>query len=148
MLFRSQKLRSGEIMEYKIRTRSKRTRRMIEHIMPSLIKQLGLERSHAYVLIDICHNVGEDNTGCTIPITGCNSYIVAIKPDSWQQMGITLAHEMVHVRQLAKGLLRAENGKKYWRGKLYSNRVKYTDMPWEQDALARQEIIFRRAIGD
>ena len=60
----------------------------------------------------------------------------------------TLAHEMVHVRQLAKGLLRAKNGKKWWRGKLYSNRVKYTDMPWEQDALARQEIIFRRAIGD
>jgi hypothetical protein len=135
-------------MQYEIRTRSARTRQFIEHIMPSMIKQLGLTRSRAFVLIDVCRSVGEGNDGSTMPIPGLNSYVVALKPAKWDDMGITLAHEMVHVRQLAKGILRAENGKKWWKGRLYSRRTRYTDMPWEQDALSKQELIFRRAIGD
>lgn len=135
-------------MRYEIRTRSERTRRFLNHVMPSMIRQLGLTRSQAFVLIDITRSTGEGNDGSTVPIPDLNSYVICIKPGTWQHMGITLAHEMVHVRQLAKGILRAEDGKKYWRGKLYSNRLKYTNQPWEQDALARQEIVFRRAIGE
>lgn len=143
-----QELRIGQVMRYEIRTRSERTRRFIDHVMPSMIQQLGLARSNAFVLIDITRSAGEGNDGSTVPIPGLNSYVICIKPGAWQHLGVTLAHEMVHVRQLAKGILRAENGKKYWRGKLYSNRLKYTNQPWEQDALARQEIVFRRAIGE
>jgi hypothetical protein len=61
-------------------------------------------------------------------------------------MGVTLAHEMVHVRQMAKGILKVENGVNYWRGKKYGKKTKYLDMPWEQDAFSKQELIFRRAV--
>ena len=65
-------------------------------------------------------------------------------------MGITLAHEMVHVRQMAKGTLKSvAKGYSTWNGKLYnSKKTKYLDQPWEQDAFAKQELIFRRAIND
>jgi hypothetical protein len=134
-------------MEFKVSSRSKRVQKFIEHIMPSMIKQLGLENSRKFVLIETSHC--GDNYGYTVPLEGLDSFVIVLKPRTkWQEMGVTLAHEMVHVRQLAKGILKAENGKKYWRGKLYSKKTKYLDMPWELDALAKQDIIFRRALED
>ena len=58
-----------------------------------------------------------------------------------------LAHEMVHVRQLAKGIMKfAPNEVRYWKGKRYTKKTKYLDMPWELDAFSKQEILLRRAI--
>ena len=133
-------------MQYLVKTRSKRTKAFVEAIMPSMVKQLGLTNSRKFVLIEIGKHSGEGNDGMTLPLPEIDSYIVSIKPGKWQDIGVTLAHEMVHVKQLAKGLLKAEKGNKYWRGKKFSKRVKYLDTPWEQEAFAKQEIIFRRAI--
>lgn len=133
-------------MQYLVKTRSERTKRFINTIMPSIIKQLNLTKSKKFVLIEIGRSSGDNNDGMTLPLPELDSYIVSIKPGKWQDIGITLAHEMVHVKQLAKGMLKAENGVKYWRGKRYSKRIKYLDTPWEQEAFAKQEIIFRRAI--
>lgn len=133
-------------MEYLVRTRSKRTKAFIESLMPSMIRQLGLENSRKFLLIDVCKLDGDN--GITTPMPGLDSYVVALNPAKWQMLGVTLAHEMVHVKQLAKGTLRAEGGNKWWRGKKYSKRTKYLDMPWELDAFAQQEIIFRRALEE
>jgi hypothetical protein len=79
--------------------------------------------------------------------------LVLIKPakrltkTSLINMATTLAHEMVHVRQLAKGMLKyLPNESKIWMGKRYTKKTKYLDQPWELDAFARQEIILRKAI--
>lgn len=133
-------------MEYIVKTRSKQTKKFIEAIMPSMIRQLGLENSRKFLLIDVCKLEGDN--GITTPMPGLDSYVIALKPAKWQELGVTLAHEMVHVRQLAKGILKAEGGNKWWRGKKYSKRTKYLDMPWELDAFAQQEIIFRRALEE
>jgi hypothetical protein len=61
-------------------------------------------------------------------------------------MGLTLAHEMIHVQQMARGILKTVKGINYWRGRKYSKKTKYLDMPWEIGAFSRQEIIFRRSI--
>lgn len=133
-------------MQYVVRSRSKRTQRFIDSVLPSMISQLGLTNSRKFLYIDICRLDGDN--GITTPLPGLDSYVIALNPAKWQQLGITLAHEMVHVRQLAKGILRAEGGNKWWRGKKYSKRTKYMDMPWELDAFAQQEIIFRRALEE
>ncbi len=133
-------------MEYLVRTRSKRTKAFIDSLMPSMIRQLGLENSRKFLLIDVCRLDGDN--GITTPMPGLDSYVIALNPAKWQSLGVTLAHEMVHVKQLAKGTLRAEGGNKWWRGKKYSKRTKYLDMPWELDAFAQQEIIFRRALEE
>lgn len=133
-------------MEYIVKTRSKKTRKFIESVLPSMIRQLKLENSRKFLMIDVC-KLEKDN-GITTPLHGLDTYVIALKPGRWQDMGVTLAHEMVHVKQLAKGYLRAEGGTKWWKGKKYSKRTKYLDMPWELDAFAQQEIIFRRALEE
>ena len=57
-----------------------------------------------------------------------------------------LAHEMVHVKQLAKGVLKTrKTGSFIWAGKRYSKKTEYLSMPWEIEAFSKQELILRRA---
>lgn len=58
------------------------------------------------------------------------------------RMLLTLAHEMVHVKQYIRGHYRAEpsrNGKmkRFWLGKQYS--VEYCKRPWEREAFRRED---------
>lgn len=133
-------------MEFAVRTRSKKSKALIEHVLPSIIKQLKLTKSKKFLLIEVGRAAGPGNAGCTVPLPGIDSVVVSLTPAKLHDLGITLAHEMVHVKQLAKGTLRSENGVNYWRGKRYSSRVRYMNRPWELEAFARQEILFRRAI--
>ena len=132
-------------MEFAVESRSQRNKKWVEALMPSMIDQLGLASSRKVVLVRIEKCSG---MGATIPLDPINSYVVVINSGKLNDIGLTLAHEMVHVRQMAKGILKVKNGKNYWRGKQYNKRTKYLDRPWEQDAFARQEIILRRAIEE
>ena len=132
-------------MEYKV-DGSVRNRKFIEALLPSMIKQLGLENSRKGVVIRVANECGGDS-GITVDLskfTGC--YMVVIKPHRrLKEIGITLAHEMVHVRQLAKGILQQRRNCNIWAGKKYGKKTAYLDMPWEIDAFSRQELILRRA---
>jgi len=132
-------------MEYVVEARNKKHKRWVEALLPSMIRQLGLTQSRKTVLITVESCEGE---GATYPLDPINSYVVVIKPGKLKDIGITLAHEMVHVRQMALGILQVVDGKNFWRGKRYTRRTRYLDLPWEQDAFARQEIVFRRAIEE
>jgi hypothetical protein len=134
-------------MEYKIQSRSPKMRHYVETLMPSLIKQLKLENSRKFVLIEIAKGITMNGAyGATTPLPGLDSFVIALTPRPWADLGCTLAHEMVHVKQFAKGHLRSEDGKTYWKGQRVMNRVKYLDQPWELEAFAKQEILFRRAL--
>ena len=130
-------------MEYIVESKNADHKKWIEALLPSMIKQLGLTRSRKTVLITVekCESMG-----VTYPLDPIDSYVIAINPGKLKDIGLTLAHEMVHVRQMAKGILQVKSGKNYWKGKRYTKRTKYLDQPWEQDAFAKQEIVFRRAI--
>ena len=120
--------------------------KFVKAILPSIIKQLGLTNSRKSLLIRIAREC--EGMGMTVPLHGLDSYVVIIKPMKLKDIGLTLAHEMVHVRQMAKGILKMHKGNTYWNGKKYSKKTPYLDQPWEQDAFARQEIIFRKAINE
>ncbi len=135
-------------MEYLVHARNKRTKKFVEEVLPSMIEQLGLKNSRKNLFIKVSKtDIDNDNDGQTAYIRAVDGIVVIIKPQSLERMGITLAHEMVHVKQLAKGILKTVNGVNYWQGKKYSKRVKYLDLPWEVDAFSKQELIFRRAIA-
>ena len=132
-------------MEFKVEGTSVKKRKFIEAILPSMIDQLGLTNSRRAVLV--CLEKDCDGAGMTVPVNIIDSYVVVIQSSmSIKDIGLTLAHEMVHVRQMAKGVLKTVNGTQYWAGKRYTKRTKYLDQPWEVDAFARQEIVFRKAI--
>jgi hypothetical protein len=132
-------------MDILVEARSPKKKKFIEAILPSMVTQLGLNNSRKSVLIRLEQDCA--GMGFTLPLDALDSYVVVIKPSlSIKDIGLTLAHEMVHVRQFAKGILKVKNGANYWKGKRFTKRTKYLDQPWEQDAFARQEIIFRKAI--
>lgn len=133
-------------MDFFVRTRSKQTKDFIERIVPSMIKQLGLRRSKKLLFIKIARSGLEDNDGLTSYISHLGAIVILLKPQSLERLGVTLAHEMVHVKQLANGRLKSINGVNYWNGKRYSSRTKYLNQPWEIEAFSKQELIFRRAI--
>ena len=134
-------------MDYLVEAHSKQKKQFIEAILPSMVKQLGLTNTRKSLLIRLEKDC--EGMGYTVPVDILDSYVVVIKPSmSIKSIGVTLAHEMVHVRQMAKGILKIKNGINYWCGKRYTKRTKYLDQPWEQDAFARQEIVFRKAITE
>ena len=121
--------------------------------MPSMIGQLGLTRSRRALLVKITSDVPDGMEGATMYIDVADCYLVLIKQprrlskSSLINMATTLAHEMVHVRQLAKGQLKyLPREAKLWMGRRYTSKTLYLDQPWEQDAFARQEMLMRRAI--
>jgi uncharacterized protein YjaZ len=134
-------------MDYLVEAHSKQKKQFIEAILPSMIEQLGLTNTRKSLVIRLEKDC--EQMGYTVPVDILDSYVVVIKPSmSIKSIGITLAHEMVHVRQMAKGILKIKNGVNYWCGKRYTKRTKYLDQPWEQDAFAKQELVFRKAITE
>ena len=140
-------------MEYLVEAKNDNARKFIDCLMPSIIDQLGLTRSRRAVLVKVTDEIEEGMQGATLDIRVADCYLVLIKQPrrvtkaSLLDMGTTLAHEMVHVRQLAKGQMKfLPNQARIWMGKRYSKKTHYLDQPWELDAFARQEILFRKAI--
>ena len=140
-------------MEYLVEATNPNVSKFLNGLMPSMIEQLGLTRSRRAVLIKVTDEIEEGMHGATLDIRIADCYLVLIKKPkritktSLLDMGTTLAHEMVHVRQLAKGLMKfLPNQARIWMGKRYSKKTHYLDQPWELDAFARQEILFRKAI--
>jgi hypothetical protein len=134
-------------VEYIVESRSKKKRKFVEALMPSMLKQLRLTNSRKCLVVRIANEC--EGMGMTVPFDGLGSYVVIVQSKlSIKDLGLTLAHELTHVKQMAKGFLKSKNGVNYWCGKRYGKKTKYLDMPWEQDAFARQEIIFRKAIEE
>lgn len=140
-------------MEYLVEATNPKVSMFLDSLMPSMVEQLGLTRSRRAVLIKVTDDIEEGMQGATLNIDIADCYLVLIKKpkrvtkESLLEMGTTLAHEMVHVRQLAKGQMKfLPNQNRIWMGKRYSKKTHYLDQPWELDAFARQEIVFRKAI--
>ena len=117
--------------------------------MPSMIRQLKLESSKKVVVIRVADECGE-NQGATVDLGIHFGYIVVIKPTrKLKDLGMTLAHEMVHVKQLAKGTLKyRKTGSFVWAGKRYKKTTEYLSRPWEIEAFSRQELLLRRAFEE
>ena len=136
-------------MEIKVEG-SRRNRKFIEAILPSMVRQLKIDNCSKALLIRVADETN-GNQGITLDLSkACGAYLVVIKPNrKLKEIGLTLAHEMVHVKQLAKGTLQNKpNGVNIWSGKRYGKKTPYLDMPWEIEAFSRQEIILRRAIEE
>jgi hypothetical protein len=131
-------------MEFHVDGRGQ-TKKFVESLLPSMLEQLKLTTSKKFLHIILDRDLEE--LGTTMPLNGLDTYLVVIKPVTDRAaLGATLAHELTHVAQFAKGTLQVTPRGKLWKGKYYGRRVPYLDQPWEIQAFAKQEIIMRRAI--
>jgi len=129
---------------------SARSKKFVEAMLPSMVRQLGLEKSRKALLIRIKNETEGTDEGMTIDLSKwTGAYLVVLKPKrNLVQLGLTLAHEMVHVKQLAKGTLKQRRSGHTWLGKMYSKKTPYLQMPWEIEAFSKQELILRRAFAE
>lgn len=131
-------------MEFYIEAGAK-TKKYIEVLLPSMLTQLKLDSSKK--LLHIIVDKDLEDLGSTVPLFGVDTILVVLKPNKNRvALGVTLAHEMMHVAQLAKGILKVTPKGKKWKGKFYGKSVAYLQQPWEVQAFSQQELIFRRAI--
>lgn len=135
-------------MQFQVQTRSKAKKNFISWLLPSIIRQVGLANSKSAVLITLQSDF-EDH-GVAIPLPGLHMYLVVINSKSTlNELALTLSHEMVHVAQMARGIMKpAPRGATLWAGRLYPKSTPYMDRPWELAAFSRQEIIMRRALEE
>jgi hypothetical protein len=115
----------------------------IEHCIRVFIKELKLQNSR-YDLIVVTDRGMAKREGNRGSVFKLGPKTIAMMIDSAldvEKLIVTLAHEMVHVKQYAKGqITHGKNVKsKFWMGKLIS--ADYYDTPWEIEAYSKERIL-------
>ena len=132
-------------MDYLVEAKSHMRRKFLTALMPSMIRQLKLEKFDRSVVVIVEENA---ECGSTMEMPGIGGFAISISDKlSMKNLALTLAHEMVHVKQMVKGHLRQSEEGMVWRGKLMGE-VKYLDQPWEIEAFSKQELLMRRALEE
>ena len=90
-----------------------RTKKYIEALLPSMLEQLKLTKNKK--LLHVMVDPDLEDLGTTLPLNGLDTYLVVLKPvKDLQALGATLAHELTHVAQFAKGTLQLTPRGKRW----------------------------------
>jgi hypothetical protein len=72
-------------------------------------------------------------------------FTIAVRPDlSKKQTLLALAHEMVHVKQYARGELKdyLRTNRCKWKGEYYDEDMWYWELPWEIEAHGREKGLY------
>lgn len=130
-------------MEIEIKTRSAKKREFVQAIMPSMLDQLKIASSKKMLVVQI----GPDCEQAGVTYDYGVVYLVKINSkQTMKEIGLTLAHELVHVKQMIRGQLKTTKNSILWVGKPYKKNMEYLDMPWEVEAFSRQELILRKSV--
>lgn len=137
-------------MDYKIISKNRKYKKLVEFLLPSMIYQLGLGSSKMPIVVTIENELDREGATVIAELPGEDPFVFVTLCGklSPRLLASALSHEMVHVKQFVTGKLRtAKNGDIIWAGKVFKTKgVDYLDLPWEVQAFGKQEIIARRAI--
>jgi hypothetical protein len=131
-------------MKIEVLARSKARKLLLLNSAEYYAKKLNLKKSKYTVYIEsfpgLAKNYGDNGNVCKV---GRRRLLIRIDSKlSFTNVLNTLAHEMVHVKQFARGQFKAEkarNGKfrRFWMGKRVT--ANYFDRPWEIEAYQKQD---------
>jgi hypothetical protein len=136
-------------MDFVIETRSKLRRQLFESFGRKYAEYLNIDTKSATVYITLRKDVNSEHQseGLTLGLDR-DIFIFLQSSKNVCDMLRTLAHEMVHAKQLIRGQLshRHNRGKvdTYWCGR--KNNKKYLEQPWEVEAFSKESLLFRRAV--
>jgi hypothetical protein len=142
-----QTLPIGGIMNVVVDMRKSGRKEMIEGCITLFIRELKLEKSKSTLYVFSKTNF-ENETGAAGMVYPYAEGLITMDLDS--RLGMdklihTLAHEMVHVRQIAKGQLAYDGRKIFWKGqRVYPKRMSYYNHPWEIDAWRNEKVLASR----
>ena len=98
----------------------------------SFAKQLGISRLKTNIVVRIHRSLTVDrgqSEGLCEALDNRTFIIDVALFGNWLS---TLAHEMVHVKQFAKGEL--DPALSRWKSNKYCDKIEYWDQPWEKEA--------------
>lgn len=133
-------------MNTQVHFRSQVKREFIQNVVAVLAKELKLDKRDFELDICVRKNLAKNGgyNGAVQPHED-GGYVMFIDSGlNAVTMIQTLAHEMVHVKQMVLGQLRIDVDEygfatHYWLGK--KNTDKYFDRPWEIDAWAKERLL-------
>jgi len=108
-------------------------------------KKLDIHRLRTNIHVKFHHKLFVDNShseGLCESVDSRNFIIDVALYGNWMS---TLAHELVHVKQFARGEL-TEN-LQYWKGKDHSE-TKYWEQPWEKEARRLQKKLMNEYMSE
>jgi hypothetical protein len=116
----------------------------IEGIVQLFIRELKLSTSKKELVI-FTKKGFEKETGAAGMVYPYSENVITMDIDSQltpERLVDVLSHEMVHVKQLAKGQLKYKGKKIYWKGNFVNHKkLSYYDHPWEHEAWRNQKIL-------
>ena len=135
-------------MEIKVISRSKVRKITIDLTTQFLRKELKLERSKFALTIYTMPGLRK-REGYNGVVAQIGDKEIAMAVDSRLDEGELIqciAHEMVHVKQIAKGQLQLDTKQRQlWLGQRCNKE--YHERPWEQEAFARERLLAARALN-
>ena len=97
----------------------------------SFARQLKISRLKTTIIVKMHHNVT-----CEPGVEGLceavSNRVFVLDIALYANWLSTLAHEMVHVRQFARGELNSSLSR--WKSNKYCDNIEYWDQPWEKEA--------------
>ena len=142
-----QTLSNGGLMQVVVDMRKSDRRDMVESCITIFMRELKLEKSKTTLFVFSKKDL-EKETGAAGMVYPHAANLITMDLDSRlniDKLIQTIAHEMVHVKQIAKGQLAYEGKKIFWKGKrFYPNKMSYYDHPWEIDAWRNEKVLASR----
>ena len=108
-------------------------------------KKLDIHRLRTNIQVKFHHKLFVDNShseGLCESVDSRNFIIDIALYGNWMS---TLAHELVHVKQFARGEL--TDNLQYWKGKDHSE-TKYWEQPWEKEARRLQKKLMNEYMSE
>ena len=131
-------------MNFMVDMRKSDRKDFIEALVQLFIRELKLERSKTELVV-FTKSGFEKETGAAGMVYPYSNGLITMEIDSRltvERLVDTLSHEMVHVKQIAKGQLKYKGKKIYWKGKYVNHKkVSYYDHPWEHEAWKNQKFL-------
>ena len=95
-------------------------------------KQLGISRLKNKILVRVHQKVFMNDDGTQALCESIDQRNFVIDVCMYSNWVVNLAHEMVHVKQFARGEL--DSGLSSWKSNKYCANIEYWDQPWEKEA--------------
>jgi uncharacterized protein YjaZ len=130
-------------LDIQLNIKNSSTKEFIGMVVKFFEQELKLKRSSW--TLDVRTNRGmrlEDGIRGSVTYVGPKYLMMFLDSGlDMERLVLTIAHEMVHVKQYARGHIKHKLGSKtyYWKGK--PNRKKYYDQPWEIEAFSKERVL-------
>jgi hypothetical protein len=95
-------------------------------------QQLGINRLKNKILVRVHNKVFMNDDGTQALCESIDQRNFVIDVCMYSNWVVNLAHEMVHVKQFARGEL--DSGLSSWKSNKYCANIEYWDQPWEKEA--------------